>query len=142
MSLSTSRNIDAVKAMINPYGKTGKDFLGPHLWHVIHHFAASYTIEKKDAFLDFLESLCVLMTCDICRCHLKERLKTLQIERYLNNRDDCFFFTYLLHDFVNREYNTNHKSDKNFKRKISPPYEQIKSIYFKTVDNNCKECNV
>lgn len=128
--------------MINPYNKKGKDFYGDPLWRVIHHFAASYTIDKREAFLAFMDSLCVLMTCEVCRCHLRDRMKVLDVDRYLGNRHDCFYFTYLLHDFVNREYNQQHASDASFKKKISPPYETIKSIYFKTVDDNCKECNI
>lgn len=125
---------------INPHNKKGKEFYGEALWKVIHSFAASYTIEKKDAFKTFMFLLCELMTCEMCKCHLRERLQTLDIDNYLSNAHDCFFFTYLLHDFVNQEYNKKHSSDENFIKKISPPFEQLKVVYFKAVSENCKEC--
>ena len=129
------------KSHINPNNKKGKEFYGQPLWTVIHTFAASYTPDKKEAFKAFLRSLCVLMTCEKCKCHLRERLVSLKVDNYLGNAHDCFFFTYLLHDMVNQEYNREHFSDENFVPKISPPFEEIKSIYFKAVSGDCKECD-
>lgn len=107
-------------------------FWGPHFWRVIHSFAAAYrpTYEVKQAFKQFIYSLTGILPCDVCRQHYLENLKQLPLtEEYLSNSHNLFLWSYLLHDLVNKKLG-----------KYSPPFEQVKSIYFN--DEICETCGI
>lgn len=108
-------------------------FWGPCAWKTIHSYAASFvpTCENKKAFINFINSQIKLLPCEKCRAHFLKNLKEINIENYLNSNDDLFLWTYFLHDRVNKSLN-----------KKSPPYDQIKKIYFNNLGKKCDECKV
>ena len=57
--------------------------------------------EAKLIFMDFIRCLQRLLPCEKCRGHMAEQLKNYPIEKYLNNRQDAFTFTVILHNAVN-----------------------------------------
>jgi len=110
---------------------TGKFFWGPALWKTMHSLAASYTPDQRAYMKDFIYSLIHLLPCKYCKTHWKNNLEMLNIDDYLGNNHDCFLFTYFMHDIVNKSLG-----------KKSPPFNQIKSIYFKGMGPECSECKL
>jgi len=104
--------------------KTGKDFWGPNIWATIHILASTYRPENKEQFKSFLWSLTYLLPCDFCRKNLEKKLLSHPPDNFLNNRDDAFYYTYLLHDLANQHISTYHR------KKKSPPYEVVKKYYY------------
>lgn len=113
--------------------KKGKDFFGPVLWQTIHILAATYTPTKENyiAFKNFTVSLMYLIPCDLCKNHFKEFLKAHPIEKYMENNNSLFFWSYLCHDNVNRLQN-----------KKSPEYAYVRAFYFNSLKDDCKHCGI
>lgn len=112
-----------------PSSLKGKEAWGPPTWMAIHTFAASYKPEKAYWFKIMLYSLVHLLACDVCGSNHARHLRQINIDAYLNSRDDAFFLTYLLHDMVNKEHG-----------KSSPPYDQVKEWYIKNMVEECTTC--
>lgn len=109
-----------------------KKFWGPALWKTIHCMAVAYKPSQKKAVLTWLyDILPVLIPCDYCRLHFAQNLKSLPPEKYLINNSTFFLWTYLLHDIVNKQLG-----------KKSPPYSQVKNIYFTYMDVECESCRI
>ena len=108
-----------------------RGFWGPSVWKTIHSMAAAYDPSNKSAYGMFVNSLPDLLPCQQCREHLKENLKKLPVELYLDNRHNLFFWSYVLHDTVNKSLG-----------KTSPPYDQVKKEYFDAVGSECSKCKV
>ena len=116
-------------------------FWGPSTWKSLHSMAVKYDITKKQHFINYINSLPHLLPCEKCGKHLKDNLKSFPYTPFLNNNHDLFFWTYLLHDMVNIQINSENIKDKNFKRKISPPDDVVKNIYFSAL-KSCLDCNL
>jgi hypothetical protein len=104
---------------------------GPCFWKMIHSFAASYKHcpENKLAFKQFIYSLTGILPCNISKDNYLLFLKQLPLtDDYFKDANNLFLWTFLLHDLVNKKLN-----------KISPPFQDIKSIYFN--QNICKSCS-
>lgn len=117
--------------------KIGRGFWGPPIWTTLHTLAASYTIDQAPAFRSYVNSLVILLPCDVCRAHLILNLKKYPLENYLSDRNSLFFWTYLLHDAVNQQITLERPKEPP---KRSPDYETIKAYYFKGVGTECKAC--
>jgi len=124
-SISSIINME-IKPTLN-----SKDFWGPSIWKTIHIFAATYQPSQKKEFKSFISNLQYLLPCEACRKHLKDNLETLKIDNYLDNNHNLFLWSYFLHDIVNKQLN-----------KTSPPYETVKTIYFKGLGNDCTSCKL
>jgi hypothetical protein len=95
------------------------DFWGPHVWKMIHCSALCFTPNKKHSFFSFIYSLPDLLPCHVCRLHLRQNLQTFPLTEYhLQNKDTLFYWTYTLHDIVNKQLG-----------KLSPPLDTIKQYY-------------
>ena len=110
---------------------TGKFFWGPSLWKTIHSLAAAYTPDQKGHYKTFIYGLQYMLPCEFCRVHLQKNLKMLKIDDYLDNNHTLFLWTYFLHDMVNRQLG-----------KISPPFDAVKSAYFKGMGPECTSCKL
>ena len=111
---------------------TGPEFWGPSLWNTIHSMAADYKPENADRFVGFIHSLRDgLLPCPKCRDHLAENLTKYPIEHYLGSNHDLFYWTYILHDEVNKT-----------KGVRSPSYKSVKRRYFNGVVEDCIDCGV
>ena len=99
--------------------RKGMDFFGPHKWVSIHSTCAAYTPDNCSKFRDWIRLEFELLPCKTCRVHALKMLETTPPDPYLSNNHDLFFWSYLIHDAVNKRLN-----------KISPPYQEIKRYYF------------
>lgn len=121
-------------------GAKGKDFVGPPTWTLIHSIAANYDVSQSKGVKEFMLSLTKVFPCAVCRKNLMEKLTDkIPVDNYLGSRDDLFLWSYIIHDMVNQHINKYHPGDK---KKISPPYEQVKAFYFDKFDEDCKSCRV
>ena len=111
--------------------KTGKDFWGKSVWMTIHSQSVTYTPDKAEAFKSFISSLTKLLPCKDCQKHLKENLQKYPIDYYLDNNDNLFFWTYLLHDAVNKSVG-----------KKSPKFDIVKKQYYDALQEECANCNL
>lgn len=109
----------------------GAEFAGKHAWNSIHSFAAAYTPDKASQFRQFIELHCDLFPCEKCRANLKLELQRCPIDDFLDSNHKLFWWTYLLHDQVNRRLG-----------KVSPPYDTIKQYYFKKFSSECSHCRL
>jgi hypothetical protein len=105
---------------------TGKDFWGPSTWDMIHLFAAHYKSNNAVYFKQFISCMAFLLPCKECRLHLQQNLAILPVDT--RSKSDLFFWTYNLHDVVNKQIN---RRQTGLKR-CSPSYESVKHKYFNT----------
>jgi len=118
--------------------KKGNDFWGPSEWKSLHVLGATFRPENSKIFLDRLWGATKTLPCEKCRENLKTKLQMYPPEPYLTNNNNAFFYTYFLHDLVNQ-----HLTKLNPKNpKISPPFDEVKSIYFNALGKECRECKV
>lgn len=80
-----------------------------------------------------------LLPCDYCCEHFKKNLKKFPPDNYLDNNHNAFFYGYLLHDLVNQDHNAHRNGQA---KKESPPFDEVKSFYFRAVGEECKDCKV
>ncbi|ADB04082.1 disulfide oxidoreductase [Cannes 8 virus] len=109
-----------------------KEFWGPCLWRTIHSFAATYTPQQSQAFMNFISGLQSLIPCVSCRANFKKNLAELPpLRGYLDSREKAFYWTYLLHDKVNKELG-----------KKSPPFQKVREVYFERLlgKGSCSSC--
>lgn len=117
--------------------RKGRDFWGPPVWANIHIFGATFRPDKAQAFRAYLFLLPDLLPCEICCEHLKKNLARFGVDNYLVDNHSAFLLTYLLHDSVNEQHNR-HNPGKPPKK--SPKFEDVKEFYFRSLDDECKQC--
>jgi Erv1 / Alr family len=108
-----------------------KEFWGPATWKLIHSMAAAYipTDNNYVAFKNFITSLVYLLPCPVCREHFKINIKKYPIEQYLQSNKTLFYWTYIMHDLVNKQNG-----------KVSPQYDYVRSFYFNGLKEDCESC--
>ena len=114
----------------------GRDFFGPRMWGALHSISAKYTPDKADSFVTLLNSMTVLLPCDMCGKHMKKKLEDLPPGPYLKNNHDTFLYLYTIHDLANKHINKYHKKSLH---KISPPFDELKEVYFNISVNDMEE---
>ena len=117
----------------------GKNFWGPPIWTTFHILSATYKPEHVESYLCFLNSLKDLLPCDVCRENFRKVLHENPPDSYLGNHHDTFWYSYIIHDAVNQHVTTS-KEEKGVIGKKSPPYEQVKHHYFKSLGKDCQQC--
>lgn len=122
------------------YHPKGRDFWGPPMWRALHSMAAAYTPNHKEAALTFVY-ICLpnLLPCEVCREHLKKNLTEFPPDRYMADNHTFFFWTYALHDIVNQQVSSSLPIDR---KKISPPFEVVKTEYFSALSSDCSVCRL
>jgi hypothetical protein len=101
-----------------PVLSKGREFWGRPSWKTLHFFAASYKPCQREKFKRFVEYFGKFLCCDKCKHNYERHLKEIPIDPYLSNSSDLLFWTYLLHDEVNKETG-----------KVSPPYKEVRHYY-------------
>jgi len=98
-------------------------------WRTIHSFAASYRVkpEVKSAFKQFIYSLIGLIPQPESMQYATALNRVPLTDEYLKDAHNLFLWSYLIHDLVNKETG-----------KSSPPFEEIKKMYFN--DTVCQSC--
>ena len=126
-----SPSFDHVREIYTNGMKHGPSFWGPPIWATIHIFAATLRQENGEYYQKFLELLSVLLPDKSSRDTLNFILNKYNIYPYLRNNHDAFLYTYRMHDIVNGMLKRN-----------SPPYNNVKSFYFSSLGEECKDCKV
>jgi hypothetical protein len=126
-------------------GKKGKEFWADPVWKTIHIFATTLRPGTGQSYKTFLWTLTDLLPCEVCRKNLKFKLETVPPDPYLSNNHDAFFYSYLLHDLVNEHLNNEHRTEmglyeEGYTPKQSPPFDDVKTYYFSSLSQECKEC--
>lgn len=113
------------------------DFSGPIGWKFLHMTASTFDGRKeaKIAFRNLLYCFTILYPCPRCRKNLTQELKKIDVEQYLKTNKDLFFFTYVLHDEVNKRI-----SRETGIPKISPPFKKVRDYWFNKLEVKCKNC--
>jgi hypothetical protein len=128
--------------------KTQKGFWGRSVWRTLHSFAAAYTPDSANAFLNFVyDAISNLLPCDACRDNFKRKLEILPPHRYLGSNHDLFFWTYLIHDLANQDISKKYREDVSAGRepentvKESPSFVDVKIKYFNAL-KGCRTCTI
>jgi len=97
---------------------------GPPMWATIHILAASYDSTQQGAleFAKFIGTLEYNIPCKACRASFSRHLTELPIREYLSDRVSLLYWSYQLHDIVNKELGKN-----------SPTWEVVKSYYLSRI---------
>ena len=106
-------------------------FWGPSAWRAMHSMAATYDPDHAEAFRSYINSLVGALPCIACRRHWAENLRAYPVDNYLDRRENLFFWTYLMHDQVNKQLG-----------KVSPPYDSVVAMYWKVFEGECANCKV
>lgn len=112
----------------------GRCVWGPTIWDSLMIFATTYTPDKKQAFLAYVNSLKYLLPCDFCKVHFEENIrKRLPIvEADLVSNETLMVYVYKLHDLVNRQINAyNLAHGINAHPKKSPSYPEVRDYWVK-----------
>jgi hypothetical protein len=80
---------------------------GPSLWHYLHIMSFNYpthpTLEDKQHYKNFINTLPYVLPCKYCRMNLKNNFKKNPIKMcHMKNRHTFSFFIYNLHEIVNK----------------------------------------
>lgn len=94
-------------------------FAGGSTWMTMHILATLYEPKKRKAFSNFILCIYYIFICKKCSKHFGEFMRKVPLEKYLQNKDRLFLWTYLAHDNATR-----------VKGEISPSYLDIKEYYF------------
>ena len=85
---------------------TGPDTWGPHGWKFIHFIALGYPNnpdeKDKQKYKQFFYLLGDVIPCIICAEHYKKNLERINIEQYLNSKNNLLQWTILMHNEVNK----------------------------------------
>lgn len=101
-----------------------------YVWASIHILSATLRQETSSQFKKMMYALCVLLPKE-AGAMLYSLLEKYPIDPYLRNNNDAFFYSYMLHDIVNRKLG-----------KSSPQYKDVKSYYFSSLGEECNDCKV
>ena len=119
--------------------KKGKEFWCEPVWKTIHILAATLRPGSGQAYKTFLWSLVELLPCDVCRKNLQKKLETIPPDAYVSNNHDAFFYSYVLHDMVNEQINSESENGAELKR--SPNFDDVKNFFFASLSQECKDCS-
>ncbi len=102
---------------------------GPKLWFSMHTIALNYpdnpTYQDKRNHEDFFNLLSHTIPCEKCRIHYRQLLDRYPIIQHLENSDQLFRYTILLHNEVNTLLN---------KPRLS--YEEVVKFYKQSYNQN------
>ena len=113
------------------YSNPDPTFWGPIVWASIHILAVTLRRENAEYFREFLGMLVHLLPTEDTSRKLGKFLNEYPVEPYLRNNHDAFFYTYMLHDNINKQLG-----------KTSPPFQDVKSFYFSSMGEECSDCKV
>ena len=84
-----------------------KNIWGKYFWNTIHIAALSYpsnpTPEDSETYTKFFNIIGDVLPCKKCSMNYKRHLVEIPIFQYLENKQELFKWTILLHNIVNRE---------------------------------------
>lgn len=87
--------------------------------------------DKGVYYKEFLFCLTELLPCPTARKNLKTLLLKYPPDSYLLNNNDAFFYSYFIHDEINK-----------IAGKKSVDYTDIKTFYFGNLSQECNDCKI
>jgi|TARA_B110000259_G_scaffold187844_1_gene243590 hypothetical protein len=110
-----------------------KNIWGSHLWNSIHFISLGYprnpsNVDKVN-YKNFYENIVNIIPCSDCAEHLKNNLKNIPIQNFLDTREKLFEWTILLHNQVNKLLNRKEWT-------IQEAYALYTDPYFNMKNNN------
>lgn len=121
---------------------------GPPGWLFFHCIAFGYPykiddsnyehFEKKNYYKKFYDNIGKILPCKYCRESYDKFIKEIPIDDYLSNRKDLCYWTYLIHNKVNKKLGVPNCEIPNFNDFINT-YEQYRAKCKKTTDKERKE---
>lgn len=128
----TSPSFDSVLELYQKNMSRGSKFWGHSIWAMIHILAVTLQPENSSHYERFIELLVVLLPNAQSRQNLQSVIEHHPIAPYLRSNHDAFFYSYMLHNLVNKRLN----------KGVPPPYEKVKSFYFSALGEECNDCQV
>ena len=113
------------------YSNPDPKFWGPFVWSAIHVLAVALRRENSEYYREFMHLLVILLPDPESSRNLDSFLENNPINSYLRSNEDTFFYTYMLHDNINKKLG-----------KSSPPYQDVKSFYFSSMGEECSDCKI
>jgi len=79
---------------------------GPHYWNTLHFIAATYDNSPnqsvKSSMKTFIQSFPVLLPCKECQDNAFNFLKSVNIDKVVESRQELFTFFFNFHNMVNK----------------------------------------
>ena len=91
---------------------------GPCTWYYLHYLALNYNPKLKQNYISLIKFFHKSIPCIICKNNFTNKLKRFPINQFINNKEDFFKWTILIHNDINR---------RNYKRTYN--VEDAKKLY-------------
>lgn len=116
--------------------KIGMDIFGPQAWKLLHYISINYpdypTLQDKENYKNFMESIQYILPCNICVQHYKENLKEHPLtDTIMSSRDLFIKWVIDIHNNVNKIRN---KSILSYDEAIKSIFQDINNT--KNIINN------
>ena len=83
------------------------DSWGPSAWETLHYaaFGSPEILDKDDKinYKNFYTGMRCILPCSLCRSAFKQLLHYIDIDSYIDSRDGLCYWTFVLHNLVNRK---------------------------------------
>jgi len=81
------------------------NFWGPPGWKFLHTITFNYkpSEENKIKYLNFFNSLSVVLPCPYCCSSYGTYSKAIPIEEYIDTREGLIYWLYIIHNLVNQK---------------------------------------
>ena len=108
-------------------------FWSPHAWVFLHAVTAAYplkpTMDDKKRFKQFFMLLKHVLPCPNCAKHFSDLSNKIDIDKYLDTRDQLMYWLYLIHSDINQELG-----------KYNPGFQQVVE-YYMAYHTGCQKQN-
>jgi len=123
----------AYETVAMTYRRISPAFWGTSFWIMLHSIAIAYNPGKMDSFLLFLYTSQKLIPDKQSKETLAFLLRVMTPNKttQLQDNKSLFFWTYQIHDAVNRQLS-----------KRSPTYGVVKAMYIRRVGTDCENCKI
>ena len=83
------------------------DSWGPNAWETFNHvaFGSPIKLDKQDKehYKSFYHGFQCVIPCSLCKSAYKDLIKYILIDDYLDSRDGLCYWTFVVHNLVNRK---------------------------------------
>ena len=102
---------------------------GPCTWYYLHYLALNYNPKLKQNYISLIKFFQKSIPCIICKNNFANKLKRFPINQFIDNKEDFFKWTVLVHNDVNRR---NYKKIYNVEdaKKLYNNYNKNKILNF------------
>jgi hypothetical protein len=92
------------------------NFWGPPGWTFLHTITFNYkpSEENKKQYLNFFNSLSIVLPCPYCCSSFASYAKAIPVEEYIDTREGLIYWLYVIHNLVNQ--------------KVCKPLQSFKSV--------------